>query len=71
MSKKTKVILLCDDDEMELPRRVADTPEEMAKEIPTALTKVMMCLEFGETITFKGQTCKMIWVEIDDDDTGD
>lgn len=68
MLKNRRVILLCDDDEMELPRRVADTPQEMAKEIPTALTKVMMCLQFGETIAFKGQTCKLIWVDIDEDD---
>ena len=68
MSKKIKVLLLCDDDEYELPRRVADTPQEMAKEIPTSLPKVMMCLTFGETIAFKGQTCKIVEVEIDEDD---
>ena len=60
MSKTHKVLLLCDDDEYELPRRVADTPQEMAKEIPTSLPKVMMCLTFGETIAFKGQTCKIV-----------
>ena len=68
MSRKIKVLLLCDDNEYELPRRVADTPQEMAKEIPTSLPKVMMCLTFGETIAFKGQTCKIVEVEIDEDD---
>ena len=68
MSKKLKVLLLCDADDYELPRRVADTPKEMAKEIPTSLPKVMMCLQFGETIAFKGQTCKIVEVEIDEDD---